>query len=148
MCHECQSFLSSVPALWLPHYQASQGPTSSLFFLCQVFGSLKSLNAHHAPVREVMAEWIEALLLLWHCEDIASEVLPFPASTGSSQGRRNGGVLLLGMTEDLNLLKRIVYLLPPAGGTDPVLLAGLLTVHCILAVEKNPNKWIRKETAS
>lgn len=117
-------------------------------FLCQVFGSLQSLSAHRAPVRGVMAEWLEALLLLWHCEHTTSEVLPFPASMGSSQGRRNDGVLLLGddwrseYAEKDGLLGascRRNWPSPAGWPTDspPGPSCG-----------ENPNKWIRKETAS
>lgn len=77
--------------------------------------------------------------LLQHREDATLEVLPSPANSGGSQGRRNSGVLLLGMTQDLSLLKRTVFLLPPAEATDPDLHSGLLMAQCVLAVGKTNN---------
>lgn len=41
-----------------------------------------------------------------------------------------------------------VYVLPPAGATDPDLQAGLLTSQCVLAVKKKKNQQINKERNS
>lgn len=83
--------------------------------------------------------------LLQHREGTTSEVLLSPANMRSFQERFwcfAGG-------DDWrpeSAQEDGVYLLPPAGATDPDLQAGLLTAQCVLAVKNN--KWIRKETAS
>lgn len=92
VCHECQPFLSSVPALLSCTLLSLSRSHIIAVFLCQVCVSLKSLSAHRAPVRGVMAEWLEALLCfntvkmpLWKCsrllptqEDLrAGEILVF-----------------------------------------------------------------------